>query len=339
MTTSTRLAISAPIALASETVAPRSTIVSAWRALTRGQDRRARRARVDLLGALALVGREQHPEALLVRVERLLQVAHRDLVGDLDEVDHRSGGTACPGTSGSRPSGGRSRRGRPAGRAPRARRRARAAGRRWWCRRRPWRRRRRSAGRRARRRPTPPRRRGRAACATTARRRARSPRAARARAGARRRRAARPASRRAAAPGESSAAIRTSPTSGKLEAMSRATSSTGTRAERVVQDDDVDLEPAQRARDLLGVGDDGRRPAAPRPRRRAPTRSGRARRRRSRAAGGAGSSQLGPRVGLSRPSSSGGRRSPGAPQREPDLRRERLRLGDLELLLRASART
>ena len=34
VTTSVRLAISAPIALASETLAPRSTIVSAWRALT-----------------------------------------------------------------------------------------------------------------------------------------------------------------------------------------------------------------------------------------------------------------------------------------------------------------
>ena len=54
---------------------------------------------------------------------------------------------------------------------------------------------------------------------------------------------------------ESSAAIRTSPTSGKLVAMSRATSSTGTAAERVVEDDDVDLEPPQRARELLGVGD------------------------------------------------------------------------------------
>ena len=55
--------------------------------------------------------------------------------------------------------------------------------------------------------------------------------------------------------GESSAAISTSPISGKLAEMSRATSITGTAAERVVQHDDVDLEPAQRARRLLGVRD------------------------------------------------------------------------------------
>ena len=80
------VAISAPIALASETLAPRSTIVSAWRALT-ALRHVARDPRVDLLGPLALVGREQDPEALLVRVERLLQVADGDLVGDLHEVD------------------------------------------------------------------------------------------------------------------------------------------------------------------------------------------------------------------------------------------------------------
>ena len=44
-------------------------------------------AGVDLLRALALLGREQHAEALAVRVERLLQVADRDLRRDLDEVD------------------------------------------------------------------------------------------------------------------------------------------------------------------------------------------------------------------------------------------------------------
>ena len=55
--------------------------------------------------------------------------------------------------------------------------------------------------------------------------------------------------------GESSAAISTRPTSGKLAAISRASSSTGDAAERVVQHHDVDVEPPQRARQLLGVGD------------------------------------------------------------------------------------
>ena len=53
----------------------------------------ARDAGVDLLAALALVGGEQHAEALPVRVERLLQVADGDLVGDLDEVDRRCAGS------------------------------------------------------------------------------------------------------------------------------------------------------------------------------------------------------------------------------------------------------
>ena len=79
-------AISAPIALASETWAPRSTTVSAWRALTAASTARATPG-ADLLGALALVGREQHAEAVLVRVERLLQMADGDLGRDLDEVD------------------------------------------------------------------------------------------------------------------------------------------------------------------------------------------------------------------------------------------------------------
>ena len=57
-------------------------------------------------------------------------------------------------------------------------------------------------------------------------------------------------------PGESSAASSTIPTSGKLAAISRASSITGHGAERVVQHDDVDVEPAQRARQLLGVVDD-----------------------------------------------------------------------------------
>ena len=124
--------------------------------------------------------------------------------------------------------------------------------------------------------------------------------------------------------GESSAAIRTSPTSGKLVAMSRATSSTGTAPSASWRIDDVDLEPPQRARQLLGVGDAVDDLAAPRPPGRAPTRSGRARRRRSRAGRGAGSSRVGPRVGplalLER------REVAGPPQREPDLVGEGLRL-------------
>ncbi len=54
--------------------------------LHRGQHA-ARHGGVDLLGALALVGREQHAHAERVRVERLLQVAHRELPGDVDEID------------------------------------------------------------------------------------------------------------------------------------------------------------------------------------------------------------------------------------------------------------
>ena len=54
--------------------------------LDRGEHRRAASA-AHLLGALALVGREQHAEAVLVGVERLLQMADGDLRRDLDEVD------------------------------------------------------------------------------------------------------------------------------------------------------------------------------------------------------------------------------------------------------------
>ena len=89
VTTSTRLAISAPIALASETLRAEVDDRERVARLDRRQDR-PRGQRVDLLRALALVGREQDAEALLVRVQRLLQVAHGDLVGDLDEVDHRA---------------------------------------------------------------------------------------------------------------------------------------------------------------------------------------------------------------------------------------------------------
>ena len=86
VTTSTWPAISAAIAVASVATAPMSTTVSAWRALT-ALRHVAGDGGVDVLGLLALLGREQQPEAVLVRVERLLQVADGDLVGDDDEVD------------------------------------------------------------------------------------------------------------------------------------------------------------------------------------------------------------------------------------------------------------
>ena len=47
----------------------------------------ARDAGVDVLRTLALLRREQQPEALLVRVERLLQVTDGDLVRDVHQVD------------------------------------------------------------------------------------------------------------------------------------------------------------------------------------------------------------------------------------------------------------
>ena len=123
--------------VASVATAPMSTTVSACRALTAARTLRAT-PRVDVLGALALLGRQQQPEALLVRVERLLQVAHGDLVRDVDEVDDAA------------PVGRVQQRAevallevevdqadRPAGRHPRGGER-RGAARRWSCRRRPW---------------------------------------------------------------------------------------------------------------------------------------------------------------------------------------------------------
>ena len=86
MTITTPLAISAPIALASEHL--RAEVDDGQRVARLDRvEQRARGAGVDLLAALALLGREQHAEALVVRVERLLQMADRDLRRDLDEVD------------------------------------------------------------------------------------------------------------------------------------------------------------------------------------------------------------------------------------------------------------
>jgi hypothetical protein len=55
-----------------------------------GAEHVARHHRVDLLRPLALVGREQQPHPVAVGVERLLQVADRDLVGDLHQIDDRA---------------------------------------------------------------------------------------------------------------------------------------------------------------------------------------------------------------------------------------------------------
>ena len=245
----------------------------------------ARDHRVDLLGALALVGREQQPDALAVRVERLLQVADGDLVGDLDEVDDAAPVRRVHVARAGRPSGGRSRPGRPGG--PGVLRAAASA------------------------RciatvvvPTPP-----LAPATAisgppsaptalsspghaVAQRARPLRGGadaglelvERRAGARRRRGCRPASPCASAPARLGASS-TIPTSGKLVASSRASSMHRHGAERVVQRDDVDVQPAQRAVQLLGLGDavdDLELVALAAPARR--PRDGRSRRRRSRSA-------------------------------------------------------
>ena len=86
-TISTLLAISAPIALASETLAPRSTTVSACRERTAPS---TLRATIELTSSARspVVGREQQPHAVAVRVEGLLEVADGDLVRDLHEVHH-----------------------------------------------------------------------------------------------------------------------------------------------------------------------------------------------------------------------------------------------------------
>ena len=86
-------------------------------------------------------------------------------------------------------------------------------------------------------------------------------------------------------PGESSAASRIRPTSGKAAESSRARSSTGVPPSASCSSDDVDVEPAQRAVQLVGVDRRCRRPRA-RPRAPGRRRGARSRRRRRRSAGG-----------------------------------------------------